>query len=126
MTTIWGTIHPQHHSPRTDAPFYVLAIAGGALAGWVDVKIGDLLFTALLVLASCILLGALRPEKPWRWVVVVGICVPVADLLAYLLTTQKPSRAQIYESFLAFLPGIAGAYGGAIGRGVIDNLLRSE
>jgi hypothetical protein len=34
----------------------------------------------------------------------------------------KPSRAQIYASVLAFLPGVAGAYGGSIMRGVIDNL----
>ena len=88
-----------------------------------DIKVGDLLFTALLVLASCMLLGVLRPQKPWRWVVLVGAFVPLADLLAYLLMTQKPYRAQIYESLLAFLPGIAGAYGGSVLRGVVDTLL---
>ena len=94
----------------------------GGLAGWVDVKVGDLLFTALLVLAPCILLGALRPDRPWRWALLVGMGVPLADLLAYLLLTQKPYRAQVYESLLAFLPGLVGAYGGALGRGVINNL----
>jgi len=49
--------------------------------------------------------------------------VPVAELLGYLLLTEKPYRAQIYESFLAFLPGIAGAYGGAVLRGAIGNIL---
>jgi hypothetical protein len=86
------------------------------------VKIGDLLFTALLVVASCMLMGALRPERPWRWVAMIGIFVPIVELLAYLLIAQKPYRAQIYESFLAFLPGIAGAYGGSLLRGVIENL----
>ena len=100
----------------------MLAAMSGALAGWLDVKVGDLLLTAMLVLAANILLGFLSPRKPWRWVVLVGVFVPVVEWLAYFFLTQKPERAQIYESFLAFLPGIAGAYGGAVGRGVVDNL----
>ena len=51
-----------------------------------------------------------------------GVFVPVVEWLAYWFLTQKPERAQIYESFPAFLPGIAGAFGGAMGRGVVDNL----
>ena len=57
------------------------------------------------------MLGLMRPQRAWRWAVVVGICVPVVELLGYLALTQKPYRAQIYESFLAFLPGIVGAPG---------------
>jgi len=105
---------------------YGLAVLFGILAGWVDLKVGDLLFTALLVVASCMLLGVLRPQRPWRWVVVVGICVPVVELMGYLMLAQRPYRAQVYESFLAFFPGIAGAYGGAALRGVADNLLRGK
>ena len=74
-------------------------------AGWADVGINDLLFTALLVLASCILLGLLRPRWPWRWVIVVGACIPLTELAAYKILTVKPTRAQIYGSFLRILPG---------------------
>lgn len=112
--------------PASDVRHYILAVLFGIFAGWVEVKVGDLLFTALLVLAPCILLGALRPKRPWRWTILVAICVPIADLLAYLIMTQKPDRAQIYESFLAFLPGLVGAYGGAFMRGVIDNVLGNQ
>ena len=94
----------------------------GVLAGWLDIKVGDLLLTAMVVLAANMVLGFMSPHRPWRWVVLVGVCVPVVEWLAYWFLTQKPERAQIYESFLAFLPGIAGAYGGAVGRGVVDNL----
>jgi TctA family transporter len=90
--------------------------------GWADVVINDLLFTALLVLAACMLLGLLRPRWPWRWVVTVGIFVPLTELAAYVIQAVKPTRAQIYGSFLAFLPGMAGAYGGSIMRRVFDNL----
>jgi hypothetical protein len=107
---------------RSDAPFYVLAALAGIGTGWTDVIINDLLFTALLVLMACMLLGLLRPRQPWRWVAVVGMFVPLAELAAYLILTVKPTRAQVYGSFLASLPGIAGAYGGSLMRGVIDNL----
>ena len=109
-------------TPTRDYVFYVLAVLFGVSAGWFDLKLGDLLFTALLVVAPCMLLGALSPERPWRWVLVIGFCVPASELLGYLVMTQKPYRAQIYESVLAFLPGIAGAYGGSVLRGVVENL----
>jgi ABC-type multidrug transport system permease subunit len=107
---------------RRDSWVYLLAAACGIGTGWADVVVDDLLFTALLVLSSCIALGMLRPRWPWRWVLTVGAFVPLTELAAYLIRTVKPTRAQIYGSFLAFLPGIAGAYGGAVMRRVMDNL----
>jgi ABC-type multidrug transport system permease subunit len=111
-------------SPRTqsDVPFYVLAASAGMGIGWADVTVDDLLFTALLVLMACMLLGLLRPRWPWRWVVMVGMFIPLTELAAYLILTVKPTRAQVYGSFLASLPGIAGAYGGSLMRGAVDNL----
>jgi ABC-type multidrug transport system permease subunit len=109
-----------------DAWFYVLAALCGIGAGWADVAVDDLLFTALLVLASCILLGLLRPRWPWRWVVMVGVFIPLTELAAYMILTVRPTRAQIYGSFLAFFPGIAGAYGGSLMRGVIENLRQGK
>lgn len=111
---------------KNNLVLYPVAVLFGSLAGVAEITAGDLLFTALLVLASCMLLGALRPERPWRWALLVGICVPLADLIAYLLLAQKPYRAQIYESFLALLPGVVGAYGGSLGRGVINNVLLAK
>jgi len=111
---------------QRDFLYYVVAVLFGVFAGWIDLKVGELLFTALLVVAASMLLGALRPKRPWRWVLLVAGCVPVAELLGYVVMTQKPYRAQIYESFLAFLPGFAGAYGGALLRGVLDNVLKGN
>ena len=98
----------------------------GALAGWLDIKVGDLLLTAMVVLAACMLLGILSPRRPWRWVLLVGVFVPVVEWLGDFFLSQKPERAQIYQSFLAFVPGIAGAFGGAMGRGVVDNLFAKK
>ncbi len=125
MTTAWGSILPEGQSTG-DSLQYLLAAACGVLAGWIDIKVGDLLFTALIVLASCMLLGFVRPRNAWRWVVLVGTFVPISEGLAYLVLTQRPERAQIYESFLAFVPGIVGAYGGAFGRSVVNNLMADK
>ena len=101
---------------QRDRGIYVLGALLGVCAGFLDVKFGDLLLTALFVLAATMLLGALRPERPWRWTLLVAVFVPLVQGIAYVLLTEKPYRAQIYESFLGFLTGIAGAYGGSIGR----------
>jgi len=125
MTTAWGQTLPQKKSGG-DVFYYLLAALSGALAGWLDIKVGDLLLTAIVVLAANMLLGVLSPRRPWRWVVLVGVFVPVVEWLAYFFLSEKPERAQIYESFLAFVPGIAGAFGGSIGRGVVDNLFAGK
>ena len=76
---------------RRDVPFYILAALAGSGAGWVDVTVNDLLFTALLVLMACMVLGLLRPRWPWRWVVVVVACIPLAELVAYSMLKVKPT-----------------------------------
>ena len=105
-----------------DGLYYCLAAGCGAFAGWVDIRVSDLLLTAMVVLSANMLLGLLRPRHPWRWVLLVGLFVPLMEWLAYFFLSQKPDRAQVYESFLAFVPGIAGAYGGSVGRTVVENL----
>jgi hypothetical protein len=121
MTTPWRGILPERKS-RADAFYYLLAVSAGVLAGWLDIKVGDLLVTATVVLVANMVLGLLSPRSPWRWVLLVGVFVPVVEWLAYYFLSEKPTRAQIYESFLAFVPGIAGAFGGSVMRGVVDNL----
>src|SRR6476646_8689448 len=99
-----------------DRGVYILGVVLGVAAGVLDVKVGDLLLTALFVLMASMLLGALRPHRPWRWTLTVAVFVPLVQLAAFALLTEKPYRAQIYESLLGFLTGIAGAYGGATAR----------
>jgi hypothetical protein len=127
MTTVWGEVLPEGApGSKSDFLVYALAVAAGLFTGWVDLRVHDLLFTALLVSSFCMLLGVLRPERPWRWVAIVGVCVPVAVVLGYFVLTERPDRAQIWESFLAFLPGIAGAYGGALMRQAAQNILSGK
>jgi hypothetical protein len=107
---------------QNETRIYLLGAALGIAAGVLDVKAGDLLLTALLVLISTMILGALRPERPWRWIILVGVFVPIMQLLAFWFLTEKPYRAQLYESCLGFLTGIAGAYGGSVLRRLFNEL----
>ena len=117
---------PEPPRGANDLPFYVLAALAGVGTGWVDVAIDDLLFTALLVLMACMLLGLLRPRWPWRWVMVVAVFIPLTELAAYVIMTVKPTRGQVFGSFLSALPVMAGAFGGAVMRRAIDNLRQGK
>jgi hypothetical protein len=111
---------------RSDILIYLFAVLLGLSAGLLEVTVGDLLATALFVLISTMVLGFMRPRRPWRWIVVVGAFVPLMRLAAYLVMTQKPYRAQIWESALGFVTGIAGSYGGALARKGVDELFRTH
>ena len=49
---------------KSDRGIYILGAVLGVCAGLLDVKVGDLLLTALFVLMATMLLGALRPLGP--------------------------------------------------------------
>jgi hypothetical protein len=114
------------HHTRSDVAIYILGAALGLGAGWLNLEVDDLLLVALLVLASTMLLGALRPERPWRWILLVGGCVPAVQLLAYFFLKAKPYRAQIYESFLGFLTATAGGYAGSSGRKALNEIFGTK
>ena len=105
-----------------DIPFYVLAVLLGLSAGLLEVRLEDLLVTALFVIVSTMALGFLRPKSPWRWTAIVGVCIPLVRIWAYTSHSQQANRAQIWEAGLAFLTGIAGAYCGAFTHKVIHEL----
>jgi ABC-type multidrug transport system permease subunit len=101
---------------------YAFGVVLALGSGWVQIRIHDLLLTALVVLASAMLLGSLSPQKPWRWAVLFLIVVPLMQLLAPLFAVEKPVRAETLESFLVFLPAIVGAYGGSVLRRAVHAL----
>jgi lysylphosphatidylglycerol synthetase-like protein (DUF2156 family) len=110
---------------KADVFIYLLAVLFGLSAGLLEIRVGDLLATALCVLLSTLVLGFLRPRRAWRWILVVGAFVPVMRLAAYLIMNQRPYRAQIWESGLGFVTGIAGSYAGALARLGVDELFRT-
>src|SRR2546423_4718620 len=101
---------------KNDGWIYFLALALGVGAGVIQVKLGDLLLTALVVMALTMLLGILRPQQPWRWMIIVGAMALLLQAAAYLFLTGGPPREQIFESMLGFLTGTVGAYAGSLFR----------
>ena len=96
---------------------YIIAVICGIFAGLVHITVRDPLLTSLVVLISTMSLGFARPERPWRWTLIVGLLVPVVMLSANLLHYYETlTRAGLAGSILIMLPGVAGAYGGSVGR----------
>ena len=110
---------------KSDVFIYLLAVLFGLSAGLLEITVGDLLATALCVLISTLVLGFVRPRRAWRWTVIVGAFVPLIRLAAYLVMNQKPYRAQIWESGLGLVTGIAGSYAGAMARLGVEQLFRT-
>ena len=110
---------------KSDVFIYLLAVLFGLSAGLLEITVGDLLATALCVLISTLVLGFMRPRRAWRWTVIVGALVPLMRLAAYLVMNQKPYRAQIWESGLGLVTGIAGSYAGGMARLGVDQLFRT-
>ncbi len=106
--------------------YYVLAILLGAATGYVNVRIEDLMLTAVMVTAFAMFLAFMRPWHPWRWAVLVSAIIPLGEVVAFKLTGQKLNRAGISEAILAVLPANAGAYGGAALRQVIRELWQAK
>jgi len=114
-------------SPQASStPVYVLAVLLGAITGYVNVRVEDLMLTAVMVTAFAMFLAFLRPEHPWRWAVVVSAIIPIGEVVAFKMTGQKLNRAGISEAILAVLPANAGAYGGAALRTVIRELWKPK
>jgi hypothetical protein len=91
---------------------YFLAIVFGLLTGWINQKVDDALLTALCVLAFTMFLGVWKPERPWRWGLIVWVGVPLV-LTYYQYVVKWPhDRGQVYGAFLQLLAANAGSYGG--------------
>ncbi len=54
-----------------------------------------------------------RPERVWRWALLIGLSMPVAGLIA-LLTRERPSRGMLAGTFAGLAFSIVAAVGGRV------------
>jgi len=112
--------------------FALFALLLGAGCGLLHVLVEsmeepDPLLSALAVTVATMLLGLLRPARPWRWILLVGVPVPLALLVARVaIPTAHFTRASIAGSVLVSLPGCAGAYGGSLLRRKVSEIFFAE
>ncbi|MGB9104359.1 MAG: hypothetical protein WCC59_06365 [Terriglobales bacterium] len=108
---------------RADWPFVLVALAFGALIGYAQLRWGELAISALLVAMVTMFLGAMRPRRPWLWALLVALCVPAAQLFAYI-GREHFTRGAIFGSFALLAPAFVCAYGGAVGRKLVGELFK--
>jgi len=107
---------------RTNPLVYMFAFAVGLFSGWVNQMVDDALLTALCMVAFAMLFGAWNPDRPWRWVLLVWIGVPLA-LGYYQFVVKWPhERGEVYGAFLQVFAASAGGFGGHFMRRMIDNV----
>lgn len=117
-----ATIRPQSEELLP----YLLSILAGLLTGWINENVKDPLLTALCVLGFSMILGAWKPERPWRWGLLVWAGVPVV-LACYAVFTRRPhERWEVYGAFLQLLSANAGSYGGHFMRRMIQGVFGKD
>jgi len=108
--------------------FALFALLLGAGCGVLHVLVEtmdqpDPVLSALAVTAVTMMLGLLRPARPWRWVLLVGLPVPLAIAIAsFVVPALHFTRASIAGAILISLPGFAGAFVGSILRRKVSQL----
>lgn len=115
-------IAPSHPAARTGIFPYLIAAALGVFSGWVNQTVGDPLLTALCVVVFSMFMGVWKKQRPWRWLLLVWIPLPIV-LAYYQFVVHWPhNRGQVYGVFLQILAASAGAHGGHFMRDMIDNV----
>jgi hypothetical protein len=111
---------------RTSPVVYLLAIVFGLFSGWVNEKVDDALLTALCVLGFSMLLGVWKKERPWRWLLLVWLGVPVVLAYYHFVVHWPHDRGQWWGAFLQLLAASAGANGGHYMRDMIDHVFLKQ
>ncbi len=124
LTMATASFRPDSASSRADWPFAMAALGLGALIGYAQLRLGDLAIAALLVAMVTMFLGAMRPRRPWLWALLVALCVPAAQLVAYF-GREHFTRGAIFGSFALLAPAFVCAHGGAVGRKLVGELFKT-
>ena len=126
-----SSAHLPIESPTTapahsDFLAYPVAIAFGLFSGWVNQKVDDALLTTLCVLGFSMVLGVWKKQRPWRWLLLVWIGVPVVMAYYQFAVGWPHNRGQVYAALLQILAASAGAHGGHFMRQMIDNVFLKQ
>jgi hypothetical protein len=91
-------------------------LPAAAFLGFFELYTDDAGVEALCILLIALVLGCLHPRRAWQWALLVGPCVPAADLL-FGTPGRSPHGADLLlvTGFVVLL-GLAGSYTGVLVR----------
>ena len=107
------------------AEYLVAALLLGAAIGWLDVALGEVFVTALLLLACGMGFGLWRPSRGWAAGIALALGVTIARIVIHLLRPQ-PHVGDIPASLLAAIPAVVGGAAGGLMRVTAKNLFGKD
>jgi hypothetical protein len=110
---------------QSDRLYWILAVIFASACGYMHVRLQDSSLSVLMVTGFTMFLAYRRPERVWRWALLVGLSLPAGGLLAYL-GHEKPSRGMIIGAFAGLAFSIVAAFGGALLRRAVGILFPSS
>ena len=111
-------------SRTSEVMAYVIAVVLGLAAGYVNLEVNDPTLAALLVAMIAMGLGLWKRRRPWRWGLLVGLCVPLAQLFAYA-KGYPPIRGEVSRAcFIGLVSAMVAAFLGSMGRLAFENIKR--
>jgi hypothetical protein len=103
---------------------YALALVLGLGAGYVNLQVNDPTLAALLAAMIAMGLGLWKHRRPWRWGLLVGLCIPAAQILSYMRGVP-PLRGEVTRAcFIGLVSAMVAAYLGGVGRIAFENIRR--
>jgi hypothetical protein len=102
---------------------FILALAGGIFAWWVDSRNDEPQAAVLVILVVTFTLGFLVPPRAWLWAIITGLCLPVGYLFSRAIgyIPAAPLEPGWYASALALIPAFIGAYLGVLARVILNS-----
>src|SRR5689334_16943809 len=107
----------QHHGRVSDWVLPVLlSSACGAAFGYIDLRIDEVFFVALLACSGAMVLALIWPRFGWLWGVLMGLGVAAAHILARAAHVYTELPNNIGASLLVTVPAVVGGVAGTVMR----------
>jgi uncharacterized membrane protein YfcA len=106
--------------------FWIFAVLLGLACAAVRYYLPDPTMSALPACAVAMLLAVIRPEKPWRWGLLLAVLVPMSDLYSWLAHEFVQSGRVEGSIIIGLASGFVGGYGGSIMRRMSVNVFNTK
>lgn len=108
-------------SPQRDWLYWTLAVLFAFVSGYAHVRINDSGLAVVFVTAFTMFLAYKRPQRIWRWIMVMALSLPMAVVVAQV-TQTRPPLGMVAGSFAGSAFAIVAGIGGQLLRRAVDVL----